>query len=121
MANPINQLPDECKQLIKGYASDRSPPSPTALLMKQLRFEYQNEANIDGIYLPYRLMITTMPPTRFMNRSYEVPTIVNDDYIRRYHLADFLPSYWSVYASTFDEVYNDREDVERRLQWKQYQ
>ena len=118
MANPINQLPDECKQLIKGYASDRSPPSPTALLMKQLRFEYQNEANIDGIYLPYRLMITTMPPTRFMNWSYEVPTIVNDDYIRRYHLTDFLPSYWSDYACTFDSTAYDDENVVRRLRWE---
>ena len=118
MANPINQLPDECKQLIKGYASDKLPPSPTALLMKQLRFEYQNEANIDGVYLPYRLMITTMPPTRFMNRSYEVPTIVNDDYIRRYHLTDFLPSYCSDYARTFDSTAYDDENVVRRLRWE---
>ena len=112
MANPINQLPDECKQLIKGYASDRLPPSQTSLLMKQLRFQYENETDLYGTYLPDRLMITTMPPTRFMT------TIARDDCIRNYQLVDFLLSYWSDYANTFDSTAYDDPDLLRRLRWE---
>ena len=111
----MKQLPSEVKKLIREFASDRLLPTPTALLIKQLHFQYQNETERHGIYLPDRLMVTTMSPTRFLDGSYS--TIVHDDYIRRYHLADFLPSYWSDYANTFDSTAYDDESIERRLRW----
>ena len=83
----MKQLPSEVKKLIREFASDRLLPTPTALLIKQLHFQYQNETERHGIYLPDRLMVTTMSPTRFLDGSYS--TIVHDDYIRRYHLVDF--------------------------------
>ena len=112
----MKQLPSEVKKLIREFASDRLLPTPTALLIKQLHIQYQNETERHGIYLPDRLMVTTMSPTRFLDGSYS--TIAHDDLIRRYHLVDFLPSYWSDYANTFDSTAYDDENIVRRLRWE---
>ena len=112
MASPINQLPRECKQLIRGYASDKLPATPTALLISKLDFQY-HETNPTGIYLPRRLEVRTMPPVRFSDdyRNRFIST-----YMRRYYLHDFLPSYWNDFADTYDGAAYDDPDLLQRLQ-----
>ena len=39
MANPLHQLPPEVLQNVRGYASDRVQPHPTAALIKELTFD----------------------------------------------------------------------------------
>ena len=107
MASPINQLPRECKQLIRGYASDKLPATPTALLISKLDFQY-HETNPTGIYLPRRLEVRTMPPVRFSDGD--------NLYMRRYYLHDFLPSHWSNYADTYDGAAYDDPNLFQRLQ-----
>ena len=110
----MNQLPRECKQLIRGYASDRLPPTPTASLIKELDFEYHETTDI-GIYLPQRLEVRSKPPVRFSD-SDEYRNRFISTYMRRFYLQDFLPSYWSDFADTYDGAVYDDPDLLQRLQ-----
>ena len=89
----MNKLPNDVLKNIRGYASDVYPPTPTAELIRTLRFEHREMTEENGIYFPRRLevsaaeghFIRAMPTTR-----------------RNYLTNDFLPSYWSEYANTMD-------------------
>ena len=108
----MNQLPRECKQLIRSYASDKLPATPTASLIKELDFEY-HETTDRGIYLPQRLEVRSKPPVRF---SDDYRNRIISTYMRRYYLHDFLPSYWSDHADTYDGAVYDDPDLLQRLQ-----
>ena len=100
----MHELPSDIKRRIREFASDKLPPTPTCLLVKELDFKYYDTTDA-GIYFPRRL---------------EVRSKLNNTLMRRYWLHDFLPSYWSLYADTFDDVvYSDLEDVARRLRFDQ--
>ena len=97
MTNPINKLPQEIKEKVREYASDKTQPTPTAAIIKNLRFRYEDET-LNPICLPKRLEvdIDDSHKTRarfFLNMDWEV-TMANfsDSLTRRYLLFDFLPS-----------------------------
>ena len=96
----MKPLPDEVKLLIRSYASDRVAATPTALIMKKLRISYKEASNDNNIYNPARLVVEAEAPTRFSDNMTRHPL-----YERSYYLHDFLPSYWSLYADTFDNCY----------------
>ena len=52
----MKKLPAEINKLIREYATDKLQPSPTALLMKYLRFNYL-PATIHPVYWPLRLCV----------------------------------------------------------------
>ena len=93
--NAVNlPLPETLAYSVHEFASDKLGIHPTAHIIKDLRFEYKDEENRYGwgIYKPKRLSITANE-AHFKNqkKTYELT------------LTDFLPSYWSLYAHTFDE------------------
>ena len=91
----LTSLPSEVKMLIKAYSSDKLPPTPTASLIKRLQFRYHESTEDAALYyLPRRLEVRVDEPIRFI--------VYDDHHIRRFYLNDFLPSYWSAYANTFD-------------------
>ena len=108
----MKRLPNDVTQLVREFASDKIPPTPTALLLKDLRFDYMPEVH-EPVYWPLRLSISIRDPAtgiRFLSAEY------GRRFRRRFMLHDFIPSYWSSYADTFDgEVYEDSELL-RRLQ-----
>ena len=104
----MNQLPSELKtERIHEFASDRLPPTPTASLIKELDFQY-HETTDTWAYLPQRLEVRSKPPVRFNDGD--------NIHMRRYYLHDFLPSYWSDYAATYDGAVYDDPDLLQRLQ-----
>ena len=92
----MKPLPDEVKLLIRSYASDRVAATPTALIMKKLRISYKDASIDNNIYK----VVVAEAPTRFSDNMTRHPL-----YERSYYLHDFLPSYWSLYADTFDNCY----------------
>ena len=86
------RLPSDVLRIVKQYASDKLPPTPTATIMKKVKTAHLAESNHHGIYLPERLLVTT-----------EWPTTCRTIFTRRaYFISDLLPSYWSEYADTLD-------------------
>ena len=56
MANPIAKLPNEVKDLIKAYYSDKYEPHPTAKMISELVFIRFSDTEFTGtslIYFPY--------------------------------------------------------------------
>ena len=106
-------LPLEILKLIKTYASDRTDPTPTSLLMKELHFNYQAESH-EPRYWPERLVVTIRDHAATTTFA---PSSNGTHYSRRYFLYDFLPSYWSDYANTYDSHVLDHDDLLRRLRW----
>ena len=93
-------LPREVHQLIRNFASDQLPPSQSARLIKQLRFQYRGECVLP-VYRPLGLEITAGDAyftTRVDGRHHKV-------HGRHYAPQNFLPSYWSLYANSFDDRY----------------
>ena len=113
MNSPIRILPPELKLIIRDYASDQTRPSPTAHLMKDLQFDYLPVVN-EPVYWPRRLVVQVMnhdPFVRFLNLREQ-----GNRRLRQYMIHNYIPSYWSDYADTFDsEVYED-EELLRRLE-----
>ena len=52
------RLPRDVLDNIKGYASDKLPPTPTAKLIKTLKFEYKDLDYQNGMNFPHRLVVT---------------------------------------------------------------
>ena len=52
-------LPKDVLKTIRRFASDMYEHTPTAKLVKTLKFEYKDASNIDYRYRPYRLEVTT--------------------------------------------------------------
>ena len=100
----LADLPCEVRQVIRQFASGKRPLTPTAAIMRHVNFNYESETDeYYGVYEPDRLIVTAIPPTRFINtlgiRRHPYP------HTRVYILDDFIPSYWSDYANTFDHCY----------------
>ena len=111
----MKMLPTEVNQLIREYATDKLQPSATALLIKDLEFDYLPVVD-NPVYWPRRLQIRIVnhdPFVRFLN--------INDDFLqlgnrrqRQFMIHNFIPSYWSDYADTYDgDVYDDPELLQR--------
>ena len=117
MTNPINKLPQEIRTKIKEFASDKTPPTPTAEILKHLQFRYFSECQGHIPYRPARLMVWVDDNncTRFVGIR-ECWLSRNSSFRRFYRLSDFLPSYWSDFADTHDSKVYDDPDMERRLQ-----
>ena len=114
------KLSPELKQLVRQFASDRLPPTPTADLIKTLQFKYKM-ATDNVIYLPRRLEVRAKD-AYFIRRKIPSgqPLLATT---RTYYLSDFQPSYWSDYADTMDRgdkseyAYDDNAyGLMRRLQ-----
>ena len=99
----MNELPKDVRKNIRDYASDVYKPTPTADLIRTLRFEHKEASDDDGRYLPYRLEVTAMDGhfNCFNDTSYRYSFAVPIPR-RNYYITDFLPSYWSDYADTMD-------------------
>ena len=98
----MNKLSPELKQLIRQFASDRLPPTPTAALIKTLQFKYE-DANDHVVYLPRRLEVTT-PADSFTTIRFDagLEALISAVDRRVYYLDDFLPIYWIFCANTMD-------------------
>ena len=118
MANPIRQLPHECRELIKGYASDKLPPTATAMMIKKLQFDYMPIVN-EPVYWPLRLVVKPIDPDDDERMRFHTTSKNYSDRRRRqYMLHDFLLSYWSDYANTYDFKVYDDHDLLRLLLWE---
>ena len=111
----MKMLPTEVNQLIREYATDKLQPSATALLIKDVQFDYLPVVD-NPIYWPRRLEIRIVnhdPFVRFLNlRQHKIPR--GNRRMRQYLLHDFIPSYWSDYADTYDgDLYDDVELLRR--------
>ena len=104
----MNELPKDVLKTIRGYASDKYEPSPTAQLIKTLNFEYKETSNEGSVYHPYRLEVTATDghfnciKFTYCPLTAEIWSIPG----RWYIISDFLPSYWSLYANTMDRNIN---------------
>ena len=118
MTNPINKLPKEIRTKVREYASDKTPPTPTAEILKHLQFRYFSEDQ-GPVYRPARLMVWVDDHenhTRcFVTRGGWLSG--NDSSQRFYSLGDFLTSCWSDFANTYDSKVYDDPHMERRLQY----
>ena len=106
-------LPPEILNLKKAYATDKIDPTPTSLLIKELQVNYQAES-YEPRYLRERLVVTIRDhatTTTFAGSSN------GTHYRRQYLLYDFLPSYWSDDANTYDSHVIDQDGLLRRLRW----
>ena len=115
----MKKLPAEINKLIREYATDKLQPSPTALLLKDLRFNYL-PATVHPVYWPLRLCVeitNTDPFVRFL-RLREYMFWQGNRRRRQYMLHDFLPSYWSEYANTYDSKVYEYHDLCQILHWK---
>ena len=95
ITGPSVPLPSDVLRIIKQYASDKLPPTPTATIMKQVKTTHVAESNHHGIYMPERLLVTTEWPTTCYRTIFTW---------RCYFISDLLPSYWSDYANTLDHA-----------------
>ena len=117
MANPIRQLPSEVKQLVRDYASDKLPPTVTAMMIKRLQFDYMPVVN-EPVYWPLRLVVKPIDPDDDERMRFHTTSLNYSDRLRRqYMLHDFLPSYWSDYANTFDKGVYDDHELLQLLHW----
>ena len=93
-------------------------PTPTASLIKTLRFDYTPVVN-EPVYWPLRLVVQAIDPDNDERvRFNTTERVFSDRSTRQYILHDFLPSYWSEYANTYDgKVYDDHELL-RLLLWE---
>ena len=97
------KLPTEVNQLIREFASDKLPPTPTAQLIKTLQFEYNDFSYENDVFRPYRLEVTaTEGHFDFLDHSEPPGSRTNLVYwpTREFIISNFLPSYWSDYANT---------------------
>ena len=65
----MKKLPNEVNRLIREYATDKLRPSPTALLINDLQFDYLPVVN-GPVYWPRRLEVQVMNHdhvVRFLN------------------------------------------------------
>ena len=85
----MNRLPHTVNSLVREYASGRVAPHPTACLIKALTFT-QKPKQFTPVYYPSRLEVRC--PASFTTGKKT----------KRYNTTDFIPSYWSEYADTFD-------------------
>ena len=100
----IADLPCEVRQVIRQFVSDKLPLTPTAAIMKHVNFNYESETDeYYGVYEPDRLIVTAIPPTRFINTLGMLRH--PHDHTRVYLLDDFIPSYRSGDANTFDHCF----------------
>ena len=122
----MNKLPNDVIKNIRGYGSDVYEPTPTAELIKTLRFDHKDTSEDNGLYLPHRLEVTaTDGHFNCFNVTAISPIGVAVPIPKRnYYISDLLPSYWSDYADTMDRgCWNyragdddDAYDLMRRLQ-----
>ena len=87
------RLPSDVLRIVRQYASDKVPPTPTATIMKKVKITHAAESNHHGIYMPERLRVATEGPPVCYGTLFT---------IRVYFISDLLPSYWSDYANTQD-------------------
>ena len=99
----MNELPKDVRKNIRDYASDLYKPTPTAELIRTLRFEHKEASDDDRRYLPHKLEVNATDGhfNCFTDTSYHYSFAVPIPK-RNYYITDFLPSYWSDYADTMD-------------------
>ena len=100
MSNPkfLRSLPQEAVQLVREYTSDRVAPHPTAPLIKALTFEYLEEEEPYGVYLPARLSVSNgvflMP---LFDGPWSRNQVISDN--RAFYLPDFGESDYDGYIT----------------------
>ena len=103
----MNELPKDVLKTIRGYASDKYEPSPSARLIKTLNFEYKETPNEGSVYHPYRLEVTpTESHFNYIKFTSPLTAEIWSTPTRWYIISDLLPSYWSFCANTMDRDIN---------------
>ena len=87
----MERIPCTLNSLIREYASVRAAPHPTACLIKALAFTQRLKV-FAPVYYPAGLEVRCPA-----NQSFTTGKKTT-----RFTTADFIPSFWSEYAYTFD-------------------
>ena len=90
------ELPQDVIKTIRSYASDKYEPTPTARLIKTLKFEYKEADNV-GLYRPYRLEVATQDHFTWIDYTHPEPIHLWSVPKRTYTISDFLDEWWLDY------------------------
>ena len=87
----MNKLPNDVIKNIRGYGSDVYEPTPTAELIKTLRFDHKDASEDNGLYLPHRLEVTATDG-HFISPSYWIRNMRSQIRKQRLRSSPTLPS-----------------------------